>query len=35
MTDVRIRHETAGDREAVEGLLLAAFPTSLEHRLVR
>lgn len=35
MTDVRIRLETAGDREGVEGLLLAAFPTSLEHRLVR
>ena len=34
-TGFGIRLETAADREGVERLLLAAFPTSLEHRLVR
>ena len=35
MTEFLIRLGTAGDREEVEELLLAAFPTSLELRLVR
>ena len=34
-TDFLIRFETAGDREGVAELLLEAFPTSLELRLVR
>lgn len=35
ITDFLIRPEAASDREEVEELLLAAFPTSLELRLVR
>ncbi|MXW63648.1 MAG: N-acetyltransferase [Bacteroidetes bacterium SB0662_bin_6] len=35
ITDFLIRLEAASDREEVEELLLAAFPTSLELRLVR
>ena len=35
MTDFLIRLEAASDREEVEELLLGAFPTSLELRLVR
>ena len=35
MADFLMRLETACDREGVEELLLAAFPTSLELRLVR
>ena len=35
MTDYLIRLETAGDRKGIEELLLAAFPTSYETRLVR
>ena len=35
MTEFRIRLETAGDRAEVEELLLTAFPTSSELRLVR
>lgn len=35
MTDFLIRLETAGDRETVAELLLEAFPTSFELRLVR
>ncbi|MDE0111572.1 MAG: N-acetyltransferase [Albidovulum sp.] len=35
VTDFLIRLEAAGDRKEVEALLLAAFSTSLELRLVR
>ena len=35
MTDYLIRPETDGDREGIAGLLLAAFPTSSEARLVQ
>ena len=35
MTDFLIRFEMSGDREGVGELLLEAFPTSLELRLVR
>ena len=35
MTDYLIRSETDGDREGITGLLLAAFPTSSEARLVQ
>ena len=35
MTDFLIRFETAGDLEGVGELLLEAFPTSLELRLVQ
>ena len=34
MVDFLIRPETAGDQKGVEELLLAAFPTSFEARLV-
>ena len=34
MTDYLIRPETDGDREGIASLLLAAFPTSSEARLV-
>jgi len=34
MTDYLIRPETGGDREGINRLLLAAFPTSSEARLV-
>ena len=34
MTDILIRPETYGDREEIAKLLLAAFPTSFEARLV-
>ena len=34
MTEFRIRLETDGDRKGIARLLLAAFPTSLETRLV-
>ena len=35
MTDYLIRPETDGDRVGITGLLLAAFPTSSEARLVQ
>ena len=35
MTEYLIRPETDGDREGIAGLLLAAFPTSFEARLVQ
>ena len=35
MTDFLMRLETVRDQEGVEELLLAAFPTSFEARLVR
>ena len=35
MIEYLIRPETDGDREGIAGLLLAAFPTSFEARLVK